>query len=166
MSSRNAMSKIWPVIVDTRPAAQTCAMDLVLTDSRAQHARRALQDFYLIFTFTVAATSPQFDLQPVPAEWSGITRCSAFRRTDPAFELRLRQHRPPLPGNAILQGRDKGPERAPEIQSTDCRDKRPAGIPTSSGLFATSREISVCTRLRGGAGRTRTSNQTIISRVL
>ena len=29
-----------------------------------------------------------------------------------------------------------------------------------------SREISVCTRLRGGAGRTRTSNQTIISRQL
>ena len=36
--------------------------------------------------------------------------------------------------------------------------------PASSGLFATSREISVCTRLRGGAERTRTSNQTIISR--
>jgi addiction module HigA family antidote len=35
-----------------------------------------------------------------------------------------------------------------------------------SGLFAMNREISVCARLRGGAGRTRTSNQTIISRVL
>jgi alkylhydroperoxidase/carboxymuconolactone decarboxylase family protein YurZ len=33
----------------------------------------------------------------------------------------------------------------------------------SSGLFATSREISVCARLRGGAGRTRTSNQTVIA---
>ena len=36
-------------------------------------------------------------------------------------------------------------------------------IPASSGLFATSREISVCARLRGGAGRTRTSNQTVIA---
>src|SRR6202040_1195396 len=35
--------------------------------------------------------------------------------------------------------------------------------PASSGLFATSREISACTRLRGGAGRTRTSNQTVIA---
>jgi hypothetical protein len=33
-----------------------------------------------------------------------------------------------------------------------------------SGLLATSREITVCARLRGGAERTRTSNQTIISR--
>jgi hypothetical protein len=37
-------------------------------------------------------------------------------------------------------------------------------IPASSGLFATSREISVCARLRGGAERTRTSNQAIMSR--
>src|SRR6516225_5247954 len=36
-------------------------------------------------------------------------------------------------------------------------------IPASSGLFALNWEISVCVRLRGGAGRTRTSNQTIIS---
>jgi hypothetical protein len=35
---------------------------------------------------------------------------------------------------------------------------------TSSRLFAPNREISVCVRLRGGAGRTRTTNQTIISR--
>ena len=33
----------------------------------------------------------------------------------------------------------------------------------SSGLFALNREISVCAGLRGGVGRTRTSNQTIIS---
>jgi hypothetical protein len=32
------------------------------------------------------------------------------------------------------------------------------------GLFAINREISVCVRLRGGAGRTRTSNQTVICR--
>jgi hypothetical protein len=38
-----------------------------------------------------------------------------------------------------------------------------AQIAASSGLFALNREISVCLRLRGGAGRTRTSNQTIIS---
>jgi hypothetical protein len=35
-----------------------------------------------------------------------------------------------------------------------------------SGRFALNREIPVCAGLRGGAGRTRTSNQTIISRQL
>jgi hypothetical protein len=59
---------------------------------------------------------------------------------------------------------NKGPERVPEIQLTDYRDKTRARIPVSSGLFAPHREISVCVRLRGGAGRTRTSNQTVISR--
>ena len=38
-----------------------------------------------------------------------------------------------------------------------------ARIAASSGLFALNREISVCAGLRGGAGRTRTSDQTIIS---
>src|ERR1700745_1471704 len=36
----------------------------------------------------------------------------------------------------------------------------PARIPANSGLFAMNREISVCVRLRGGAERTRTWNQT------
>jgi hypothetical protein len=35
-----------------------------------------------------------------------------------------------------------------------------------SGLLATSREITVCARLRGGAGRTQTSNQTVIAETL
>ena len=79
----------------------------------------------------------------------------AFRRTDPAFEPSLRQHRSPLSGNAILRGRDEGAETAREIQSTACRDKMRARIPASSGLFAMNREISVRSRMRGGPGRTR-----------
>jgi hypothetical protein len=46
------------------------------------------------------------------------------------------------------------------------RDKAPARKPTNSALFARHREISVYMGLRGGAGRTRTSNQTVISRQL
>jgi hypothetical protein len=92
----------------------------------------------------------------------GNASCSAFHPTDPAFEPCLHQRRSPPPGNAILRGRDKGPERPLEIQSTDCGDKIHARIAASSGLFATNREISVCARLRGGVGRTRTSNQAVI----
>jgi hypothetical protein len=44
-----------------------------------------------------------------------------------------------------------------------CRDKMRARIAASSGQFALNREISVCAGLRGGAGRTRTSNQTVIA---
>jgi hypothetical protein len=76
----------------------------------------------------------------------------------PAFEPCLHQRRSPPPGNAILRGRDKGPERPLEIQSTDCGDKMHARIAASSGLFATNREISVCARLHGGGrSRSRTS---------
>src|SRR5690242_10752727 len=64
----------------------------------------------------------------------GNARCSAFHPTDPAFEPCLHQRRSPPPGNAILQGRDKGPERPLEIQSTDCGDKIHARIAASSGL--------------------------------
>src|SRR6516164_4607663 len=41
--------------------------------------------------------------------------------------------------------------------------RRELFIPAGSGLFALNWEISVCVRLRGGAGSTRTSNQTIVS---
>jgi hypothetical protein len=52
-----------------------------------------------------------------------IVVLESFAPTDPAFEPSLHQHRSPPSGNAILRGRDKVPERALEIQSTDCRDK-------------------------------------------
>ena len=41
----------------------------------------------------------------------GSTRYSAFRRTDPAFEPSLRQHRSPLSGNAICGAETKAPNR-------------------------------------------------------
>jgi hypothetical protein len=89
-------------------------------------------------------------------------RVPAFRPTDPAFEPSLYQPQSPPSGNAISRGRDKGPKTTPEIQSTACKDKTRARIPASSGLFALNQEISVCAGLRGGAGRTRTSNQMIM----
>jgi hypothetical protein len=60
-------------------------------------------------------------------------------RTDSAFEPSLHQHRPLPWGNAILQGRDKGPKTTPEIQSTACRDKTRARISANSGLFTKNR---------------------------
>ena len=47
---------------------------------------------------------------------------------------------------------------APDLVKAAIDGRLPHG-----GPFAMNREISVCARLRGGPGRTRTSNQTIIS---
>jgi hypothetical protein len=100
-----------------------------------------------------------FDRASYLPDGRGNARCSAFHPTDPAFEPSLHQHKSLPAGNAILRGRDKGPERALEVQLTVCRDKMRARIPASSGLFTPNREISVCLRLRGGAERTRTACQ-------
>ena len=82
-----------------------------------------------------------------------------------SIEPSLRRHRSLLSGNAILGGRDKGPEMALEFRSAACRDRTRVRIPAGSGLFATRREISVCIGMRGGPGRTRTSNQAVMSAV-
>jgi Protein of unknown function (DUF2924) len=62
-----------------------------------------------------------------------------------------------------LDGESKCLLEALEVQLTVCRDKMRARIPASSGLFTPNREISVCVRLCGGAGRTRTSSQRVMS---
>jgi hypothetical protein len=64
-----------------------------------------------------------------------------------------------FPGNGILRGRDSGVGKARHIQPIVSRDKGPARKPTNSALFALHPEISVGMGLRGGVGRTRTSNQ-------
>jgi hypothetical protein len=78
-------------------------------------------------------------------------KCDAFFQMDHSWSMSA------LPPKA--DSRSPSRDTTPQIQSTACRDKMRARIPASSGLFATSREISVCTRLRGGAERTRTACQ-------
>ena len=62
-------------------------------------------------------------------------------------------------GKRNFQGRDKEAETALEIQGRRCRDKISLGNSANSGLIAGFREISVRTRMRGGAERTRTACQ-------
>jgi hypothetical protein len=69
-------------------------------------------------------------------------------------------------GNAILRGRDKGAELALDVQSTACTDKNARANLANSGLFAKNQEISVCGEMGGGPGRTRTSNQAVMSALL
>ena len=57
-------------------------------------------------------------------------------------------------GKRNFQGRDKEAETALEIQGRRCRDKISLGNSANSGLIAGFREISVRTRMRGGAERT------------
>ena len=62
-------------------------------------------------------------------------------------------------GKRNFQGRDKEAETALEIQGRRCRDKISLGNSANSGQIAGFREISVRTRMRGGAERTRTACQ-------
>ena len=78
----------------------------------------------------------------------------------------LRLCRSLFPGNGNLKGRDNGVEKARQKQPIVSRDKARARNPARPALFARHREISVCMGLRGGVGRTRTSNQAIMRATL
>ena len=67
-------------------------------------------------------------------------------------------------GKRIFAGRDKRARILSKARSAFERDKLLARNAANSGHSTTIGEISVCVRLRGGAGRTRTSDQTIINR--
>jgi hypothetical protein len=66
-------------------------------------------------------------------------------------------------GKRNFEARDKGAEMAVGIHLASRRDQAPARKPANSGLFAKTGEISVRHGLRGGPGRTRTSNQAVMS---
>jgi hypothetical protein len=66
-------------------------------------------------------------------------------------------------GKRNFQRGDKEAETTLEIQRRRCRDKITLGNSANSGLIARFREISVRTRVRGGPGRTRTSNRSVMS---
>jgi hypothetical protein len=57
-----------------------------------------------------------------------------------------------------------GAETAATKRPVTAETKPPARKPTNSAPFARHREISVCMGLRGGVGRTRTSNQAVIAK--
>src|SRR5262245_65783327 len=70
------------------------------------------------------------------------------------------------PGNGFWIARDRRPRTASEAVLLPCRDCKPALRPAKPRVFVKPREISVSVGLRGGAGRTRTSNQTIMNSML
>ena len=85
--------------------------------------------------------------------------------TDIAFEP-VSSTEVSVAGKRNFQGKDKEAETALEIQGRRCRDKISLGNSANSGIIAGFREISVRTRMRGGLGRTRTSNQAVMRRGL
>jgi hypothetical protein len=99
-------------------------------------------------------------LYDMPAEWSrqhqilGPTSAAA-RIVEP---ISLPQS--PFPGNGNSRPENRAPSK---IQLTGDRDQAFAAHAAILGLFACHREISPNVGLRGGPGRTRTSNQTVMS---
>ena len=80
------------------------------------------------------------------------TRCSAFRRIDPAFEPSLCEPSLCCRETQFCRAETKAPKRPWKSKPTACRDKMRARIPANSGLFA--EPGNLCLRgMRGGAGR-------------
>src|SRR5215471_15667756 len=69
------------------------------------------------------------------------------------------------PGKRFLDCRDRRPRTASEAVLLPCRDCKPALRPAKPRVFVKPREISVSVGLRGGAGRTQTSNQPVMDSV-
>src|SRR5215510_7471064 len=70
------------------------------------------------------------------------------------------------PGNGFWIARDRRPRTASEAVLLPCRDCKPALRPAKPQVFVKPREISVSVGLRGGAGRTRTCNQPVMTGML
>src|SRR6266536_5305054 len=70
------------------------------------------------------------------------------------------------PGKRFLVARDRTPRTASEAVLLPSRDCKPPCVPAKPRVFVKPREISVSVGVRGGAGRTRTGNQTVIRSML
>jgi hypothetical protein len=69
----------------------------------------------------------------------------------------------PVPGNGIFRPETKPPKRRSRRTPLSAETTSPATMPANGGLFVPRQEISVFARMRGGPGRIRTSNQTVMS---
>jgi hypothetical protein len=94
-----------------------------------------------------------------PDRRQGRDKCSLLRIRTESLRTAVS-----VSGKREFPARDKRAGKAAKIRMALGRDDVHTRKPANSGLFIMNREISVCVGLRGGAGRTRTSNQTIISR--
>ena len=68
-----------------------------------------------------------------------------------------------FPGKREFRRRDKLRKNAPETELRCRRDRSPKRMPANCGPFSSVQEISLRAGVRGGAGRTRTCKQEIMS---
>jgi hypothetical protein len=86
-------------------------------------------------------------------------KCSSSGSLKHPFEPSLFEPKSPLPGNGIFRPETNGPKRRRSSRRGDRETKPTRKNPADSGLIAGFGEISVRTRMRGGAERTRTACQ-------
>jgi hypothetical protein len=93
-----------------------------------------------------------------------VTRYSVLPGSNITFEPSLSNVSLRFPGNAIFRPETRAPKRPLKAKCLIPETKRPEYKAAKRGHFAILQEISVCMGMRGGAGRTRTSNQAVMSR--
>src|SRR6476620_6758246 len=85
-----------------------------------------------------------------------------FRPHAQGVEPGLFEPQSPLPGNGFLKAETKSSKRLAGSRTPLQRQNLARQTPPIRGLFGENREISVRPRVRGGLGRTRTSNQAVM----
>ena len=101
----------------------------------------------------------------LPVEWSRQHHMLGLPAQYPRIRTVSLRTKVSVAGKRNFQGRDKEAETAWKVQGPRCRDKASLNNPANSGLVSENQEISVSGRMRGGPGRTRTSNQAVMSAV-
>ena len=109
-----------------------------------------------------------------PTEWEWLasatsppnglvsTRCLDWPRSNFQSNRSLYRRQSSFRGKRDCEARDNSAKtaRCPSLVSAETRTR--AAEPANSGPFGSSEEISANARLRGGPGRIRTSNQTVM----
>jgi hypothetical protein len=120
----------------------------------------------VLVTFSAKKRADQKMIQLGPNEPYDCSHSAPARdrsKQGRVFEPRLRHEKSPFPGNVFLRARDKGPKCRPSDVCAVSETKREHRTPANPGPFASCREMSANLGLRGGAERTRTFDQTIMS---
>ena len=147
-----------PAGKSTRSPAATSSMNIAPSGARCQCSSRKLPLVSRILTLatSLATNRRPHDGDPQPSMTVIAGKCSVFRDTKTRIRTEFFEPKSALPGNGIFRLETNGPKRRRSSRRGARGDKTYSQNPADSGLIAGFGEISVRTRMRGGAERSPT----------